>query len=591
MRPYTGHVQKTQRAQKSDKIPFNRRVFLTSPLCGLLLFTSLTTPLLTIPVLAIPGLATLALATQTLTTPALAAETQGAHSGSSATSSLPVPAPPVIPSASPAASSGTSPANTLSAPTALPSPAPEITQHPSTAITPSVSTDSATHTLIAKGRYVAAAADCAACHSMPGAAPYSGGYAFQLPIGTLYSSNITPDKTHGIGNWTEAQFMRAIREGVRPDGASLYPAMPFPSYARMTDADLHALYAYFMQDVRPVPRAVRPNAIPWPLSMRFPLTVWRWFFAPSPHAARKSAERLFASPQLARGAYLVEGPGHCGACHTKRGLAMQETALTAEDGPHYLAGGAPVDGWTPPSLRGEPRTGLGAWSEADLIAFLRTGRNLHGSSFGNMDTAVHHGTQYLTDNDLTAMAAYLKSLPPADETQSLWQPDLTATHALQAGGRLTPGQQLYLDNCAACHRSSGAGYAPAFPPLAGNPVVQSSTPDSLIHIVLTGATLHGTASAPSAFTMPGFGNRLSNTQVATVVTFIRQAWGNNGSAVQAADVKRLRNEITPSTMQSAPPTPMEPAPPQPNDIPKPPDASEHPAPQPAASTPASTDNR
>lgn len=421
--------------------------------------------------------------------------------------------------------------------------------------------------LIAQGRYVAAAADCAACHNMPGAAPYSGGYAFQLPIGTLYSSNITPDKTYGIGTWTEAQFVRAIREGVRPDGASLYPAMPYPSYARMTDTDLHALYVYFMQGVRPAARPARPNAIHWPLSLRFPLTVWRWAFAPAPAAARKASERPFATPQLARGAYLVEGPGHCGACHTQRGLAMQETALTAQDGPAYLAGGAPVDGWTPPSLRGEQRTGLGAWSVADLTTFLRTGRNLRGSSFGNMDTAVHHGTQYLTDADLTAMALYLKSLPPADATQPRWQPDPAATRALQAGGRLTAGQQLYLDNCAACHRSDGAGYAPAFPPLAGNPVVQSRAPDSLIHIVLTGATLHGTASAPSAFTMPGFGNRLNNAQVATVVTFIRQAWGNTAPAVQEADVRRLRGQITPPTVQSAPATPVEPAPLRPDSAP------------------------
>ncbi len=415
-------------------------------------------------------------------------------------------------------------------------------------------TDNAAQDLITKGRYVAEAADCAACHTMPGSAPFAGGYAFQLPIGTLYSSNITPDKTNGIGNWTEAQFVRAIREGVRADGASLYPAMPFPSYARMTDEDLHALYVYFMQGVQPVADPVRANTIPWPLSMRFPLTFWRWVFAPSPEAARASAARTFASPELARGAYLVEGPGHCGACHTKRGIAMQETALTAQDGPHYLAGGAAVDGWTPPSLRGEPRTGLGAWSVADLTAFLRTGRNTRGSAFGNMDTAVHHGTQYLTEDDLTAIARYLKSLPAADATQHPWQPDPAATRALRSGGKLTPGQRLYLDNCAACHRSTGAGYAPAFPPLAGNPVVMNRAPDSIIHIILTGATLHGTSAAPSSFTMPGFDKRLTDAQVAAVVTFIRHAWGNDAAAVSDVDVAHTRKQLIPATMQSAPPT-------------------------------------
>ncbi|MCP1246597.1 cytochrome c [Acetobacter cerevisiae] len=433
------------------------------------------------------------------------------------------------------------------------------------------STSTNAQDLITKGRYIAAAADCAACHTVPGSASFAGGYAFQLPIGTLYSSNITPDKTNGIGNWTEAQFVRAIREGVRPDGAALYPAMPFPSYARMTDEDLHALYAYFMHGVQPVAQAVRPNGIPWPLSMRFPLTVWRWVFAPSPDAARQSTERSFPTPELARGAYLVEGPGHCGACHTKRGLAMQETALTAQDGPQYLAGGAAVDGWTPPSLRGDPRTGLGAWSVADLTAFLRTGRNMRGSAFGNMDTAVHHGTQYLTDDDLTAMARYLKALPAANGAEQSWQTDPAATRALRTGGKLTKGQRLYLDNCAACHRSTGAGYAPAFPPLAGNPVVMNAAPDSLIHIVLTGATLHGTQAAPSAFTMPDFGKRLSDAQVAAVVTFIRHAWGNDASAVSDVDVAHLRKRLTPSTMQSAPPTPIDPAPAQPGSAPRAPE--------------------
>ncbi|OAG76101.1 Gluconate 2-dehydrogenase, membrane-bound, cytochrome c [Acetobacter malorum] len=205
---------------------------------------------------------------------------------------------------------------------------------------------------------------------------------------------------------------------------------------------------------------------------------------------------------------------------------------------------------------------------ADLTTFLRTGRNMRSSAFGNMDTAVHHGTQYLTDDDLTAMARYLKALPAANSTEQSWQKDPAATRALRAGGTLTAGQRLYLDNCAACHRSTGAGYAPAFPPLAGNPVVMNAAPDSLIHIVLTGATLHGTQDAPSSFTMPGFGKRLSDAQVAAVVTFIRHAWGNDASAVSDVDVAHLRKRLTPSTMQSAPPTPVDPAPAQPGAAPK-----------------------
>ncbi|MCP1197216.1 cytochrome c [Acetobacter senegalensis] len=410
-----------------------------------------------------------------------------------------------------------------------------------------------------RGRYVAAAADCAACHTAPQGAAYAGGYAFELPIGTLYASNITPDKTHGIGNWTEAQFIRAVREGIRPDGASLYPAMPYPSYARMTDDDLHALYVYFMQSVQPVAQPVQANAIPWPLSMRFPLTLWRWAFAPSPEAARRTTTRPFSDAELARGAYLVEGPGHCGACHTQRGIAMQEEALTAQDGPRYLAGGKAVDGWTPPSLRGEPRTGLGTWSVADITTFLKTGRNARGSAFGNMDSAVHHGTQYLSDADLTAMARYLKTLPAATPRQADWKRSGAATKALQSGGQLTSGQRVYLDNCAACHRSNGAGYPSTFPPLADNPVVMNPAADSIIHIILTGATLQGTQSAPSAFTMPGFAGRLTDMQIAAVATFIRHAWGNNAPAVTDVDVRHMRARLSPARTQVAPPSPVQPA--------------------------------
>ncbi|WP_254907004.1 c-type cytochrome [Acetobacter tropicalis] len=411
---------------------------------------------------------------------------------------------------------------------------------------------------IERGRYVAAAADCAACHTTNQKAPYAGGYAFELPIGTLYASNITPDKTHGIGNWTEAQFVNAVREGIRPDGATLYPAMPYPSYARMTDEDLHALYVYFMQDVQPVAQSVKANAIPWPLSMRFPLTFWRWAFAPSPQAARQATGRPFANTELARGAYLVEGPGHCGACHTQRGIAMQEEALTAQDGPRYLAGGKAVDSWTPPSLRGEPRTGLGTWRVAEITTFLKTGRNNRGSAFGNMDSAVHHGTQYLSEADLTAMARYLKSLPAATPQQTDWKRDAAATKALQSGGHLTLGQRVYLDNCAACHRSNGAGYPTTFPPLADNPVVMNPAPDSVIHIILTGATLHGTQSAPSAFSMPSFAARLTDAQIAAVGTFVRHAWGNNAPAVTDVDVRHMRARLSPAQTQIAPPSPVQP---------------------------------
>ena len=217
--------------------------------------------------------------------------------------------------------------------------------------------------------------------------PFAGGLPFKLPIGTIYSSNITPDKAAGIGSYTEADFARAVRQGVRKDGSTLYPAMRFPSYARVSDADIHALYAYFMQGVQSVAAPTRTADISWPLSMRWPLTIWRWAFAPGAPAPVTSGD-----PELLRGAYLVEGLGHCGACHTERGLALEAKALTNRDGCSYLAGSGQVEGWVPPTLRANALTGLGAWSEDDIAALLKTGRNAHGSVFGSMSPVVEDST-------------------------------------------------------------------------------------------------------------------------------------------------------------------------------------------------------
>ncbi|NHO52737.1 c-type cytochrome [Acetobacter estunensis] len=380
--------------------------------------------------------------------------------------------------------------------------------------------------LIEEGRYLARAADCSACHSVEGKAAYTGGVPFDLPIGRLYSPNITPDPQHGIGRYTEQQFARAVREGVRADGASLYPAMPYPSYARMSDHEMQALYAWFHYSVTPSSEVPPASTMRWPLSMRWPMTVWRWMFAPKPMQARQMSERSFDDPDVARGAYLVEGPGHCGACHTPRAITLQEKALTARDGPAYLAGGDAVDGWIPPSLRQENRTGLGRWGEDDIVSFLRSGRAQTGSAFGGMTNAILHGTQYLTDHDLHAIARYLRTLPPARQPDLKWIYDARTAVALRKGDVSARGARLYVDNCAACHRTDGRGYPPVFPPLAGNPVVMSEKPDSLIKLLHTGATLPAMQTAPSAFTMPSFAKRLSEREIADVVSFVRDVWGN-----------------------------------------------------------------
>jgi mono/diheme cytochrome c family protein len=388
--------------------------------------------------------------------------------------------------------------------------------------------------LIDRGAYVAVLGDCAACHTAAGGKPFAGGVALATPIGAVYSSNITPDRETGIGRYSLADFERAVRLGIRPDGSSLYPAMPFPSYARTSDADIAALYAFFMNGVAPAAQADRKSDIPWPLSVRWPLTWWRWAFAP-PVATPVPAA---ADALLARGAYLVEGLGHCGACHTPRGYAFQEKALTEAGGPAYLSG-ALVDRYFASNLRGDDLTGLGRFSEEDIVALLQAGRNSGTAVFGGMAEVVGHSTQFMREDDLRAIAHYLKSLP-ASGARPGFAYDATAAAALGSGNTSTRGSLDYLNNCAACHLSSGKGYAETFPALAGNPVVNSADPSSLINIVLNGATMPPTGKAPTSFTMPPFRERVSDQELSDVLTFIRSSWGNKAAAVDVSQVARLR---------------------------------------------------
>ncbi|SDH26156.1 Cytochrome c, mono-and diheme variants [Paraburkholderia steynii] len=399
---------------------------------------------------------------------------------------------------------------------------------------------SAQQPLVAHGEYLARAGDCIACHTSQGGKPFAGGLKFDTPIGAIYSTNITPDRNTGIGTWTFEQFDRAVRAGVRPNGDTLYPAMPYPSYARLSEPDMRALYAYFTQGVTPLQQQNRPVDIVWPLSMRWPLGFWRQLFAPEqkPFDATR-----YADPVIAHGAYLVQGLGHCGACHTPRAKTMQELALTDLGGNDYLAGGGPIDGWVPSSLRGNPRTGLGTWSEADIVQFLKTGRTQHTAAFGGMTDVVQHSAQHVSDDDLTAMARYLKTLPSNDPKETPYAYDDSAARALRTGDASAPGAAVYRDNCMACHRSDGRGYTRVFPALGGNPVVQGNDATSLIHVLLAGSTLEGTKTAPSSITMPPFGWRLSDQEVADVANFVRTSWGNTGSKVTATDVAQVRKTV------------------------------------------------
>ena len=392
--------------------------------------------------------------------------------------------------------------------------------------------------LIKQGEYLARAGDCVACHTAKDGKPFAGGLPMETPIGTIYSTNITPDKT-GLGDYSFEDFDKAVRHGVAKNGSTLYPAMPYPSYASVTEPDMQALYAYFMHGVAPVAQENKASDIPWPLSMRWPLMGWRWMFAPAV-ADYKAAPG--ADAVVSRGAYLVEGLGHCGACHTPRALTMQEKSLNAGDGSTFLSGSAPLEGWIAKSLRGDHKDGLGSWSEAQLVQFLKTGRSDRSAVFGGMSDVVTHSMQYMTDADLTAIARYLKSLPANDPNDQPHQYDKQVAQALWKGDDSKPGASVYIDNCAACHRTDGHGYTRVFPALAGNPVLQSQDPTSLINIVLKGGTLPATHTAPSTFTMPAFAWRLSDQEVADVVSFIRSSWGNKGEPVKASTVADLRKD-------------------------------------------------
>ncbi len=396
--------------------------------------------------------------------------------------------------------------------------------------------------LVARGEYLATAGDCVACHTASGPA-FTGGLKMTTPVGAIYSTNITPDKQTGIGEYTYDDFARALRQGVARDGRHLYPAMPYTDYAKISDDDMHALYAYFMQGVTAVHHQNKPSDIPWPLNMRWPLAIWNKFFLnDKPFAADPTQ-----SAEWNRGAYLVQGLEHCSACHTPRGIAFQEKA-TDEKGADFLTGGT-LEGWHAPDLTGNVKSGLGRWSVDDLQTFLKTGRTDESAAFGSMSEAIEHSTQHLTDADLHAMAVYIKSLKSSDPQAKPPATTDSTTAALIHGDLSQTGAADYINSCSACHRLDGKGYAKTFPALAGNPVLLSDDPSSLISIVLQGGKMPVTTQSFTGLTMPDFGWRLSDQQVADVVTFIRSSWGNNAGKVEAKQVAAIR-KLMPAHNQS-----------------------------------------
>jgi mono/diheme cytochrome c family protein len=362
------------------------------------------------------------------------------------------------------------------------------------------------------------------------------------PMGVIYSTNITPDPETGIGNYSLEDFDRAVRSGIAKDGHHLYPAMPYPSYAKITDEDMKELYTFFMKDVPPVRQTNRPNEIPWYLSPRWPLAVWNLFFAPKTGFAVHQDH----DEQWNRGAYLVEGLGHCGACHTPRGWFIEEKAL--DDSSSSYLQGAELDAWSAPNLRGDKRTGLGGWSVEDVDAFLKSGHNDKGVAFGSMLDVVNNSTPYLSDDDTKAMAVFLKSLPAtADQIQFAY--DDKTTNSLQGGETQRAGAAIYLGSCSACHGADGKGQAQFMPPLAGNPAVLDPNASSLINLLLNGAEPLVVKGVPDAYRMPQFRVQLNDEQIAEVLSFVRGAWGNDAGTVSIDDVKKLRPATDPSSDQ------------------------------------------
>jgi mono/diheme cytochrome c family protein len=408
--------------------------------------------------------------------------------------------------------------------------------------TPQIAAPAIDEKLAEAGRYAAVLGDCAACHTAPGGQAFAGGLAVASPIGNIYSTNITPDRATGIGAYSLDDFDRAVRHGITPEGGTLYPAMPYPSYAGLTDADVTALYVFFMKSVAPVSAANRPTEIRWPLSLRWPLALWRKAFGPTTGDGVFDAA-TYKDPVIARGAYLVQGPGHCGSCHTPRAITLQEKGLD-ERSLTFLSGGQLIDGWVAVSLRGGAADGLGAMSADDIVASLRSGRSIGRAVIGQpMKDVVIHSTQDMTDADLKSIAAYLKTLRSGPAGPMSYTADNKTAADLKAGTTSSRGAELYLDNCSACHRLNGEGEGKTFPAIAGNPSVLASDSSSLIRLILAGGAMPSTATAPSNLGMPGFAWRFSDQEVAQLVTFIRQSWGNAAPAADSAAVAKIRSQI------------------------------------------------
>ena len=369
-----------------------------------------------------------------------------------------------------------------------------------------------------RGAYLAQVGNCAGCHTERGGKPYAGGLGIDTPFGAVYATNLTPDAATGIGNWTRADFWRAMHHGRSKDGRLLYPAFPYTSYTLVTRDDSDALFAY-LKSMPAVNQTNKTHAVRFPYNSQAALAVWRaLYFKPADYTANAQA-----TAEWNRGAYLVNSLGHCSACHAAR------NALGATDGLNLAGGLIPLQNWYAPSLVSTQEASVANWPLQDIKAFFKTGVSPQASANGPMAEVVFGSTQHWNDADLTAMALYLMSLPVTPHTQPPTEHNITER-----------GSKLYEQHCAQCHGDYGQGWANAYPALRGNRAVLMTQKANLVQIVLNGGYAPATSGNPRPYGMPPFVLLLSDGDVAEVLTHVRNSWGNQAGNVSAFDVMRIR---------------------------------------------------
>jgi len=381
-----------------------------------------------------------------------------------------------------------------------------------------------------RGEYLAVAGNCISCHTHAGGTPFAGGLPFSTPFGTLYSTNITPDAETGIGDWTKEQFVRALREGVRPNGEHLYPAFPYTAFTLVSDQDASDLYEYF-RSLTPVSYRAPDNELRFPYNQRWLLSLWKALYFGAGRFAPDGAQ----SAEWNRGAYLVEGLGHCGSCHTPRNfLAAPDAKLAFSGGISYHTTAGKTLAWSATNLTSAP-SGLSAWPIEELVSYLRYGMSANASVFGPMNEVVLNSTRHLSEGDVRAMAVYLKSLPAREQP---------------ADGQVAPetlnaGSLLYSIHCGTCHLPTGLGSDTTGPSLVGSSVTLAPDPASLINITLHGPELPHTAPSPQwqarRWQMMGaYADKLTDDEVVALLSYVRNAWGNKAGEVTADHVSRQR---------------------------------------------------